>query len=423
MKTGLIIAAWAITCATAFLVGRTASSSTDVEQANADAKTPTVSARSASRSNANTSQAGNRRSGSRSGGSSSEAQIQALQDKVRDLKNLSDPIARAEGFLDLIRDLGPDEFLAAVGAYREGGINNEQFGEYRLLLSAWANVAPLEALDYAQENTRTQFARSTILSSWAKNDPEGAISWARENFDNNGNEDRANPWISSVISGIASSDIGRATQLLEELPFSRERGEALTTIFKEISASGNEEAKNWISQLTDPRLQQGAAARLAGQLAEEDPQSAADWAASLGPEVMTRSASTIIDNWAENDLQAARAWVEGQSTEIIAASGPNLVKELIQQGDASSASDWLSSYEGDPAFDDSVRSLVRHSLQEEPTVAADWIMKLTSERDQERTFHRVLGNWLQQDRDGALDYINNNPVPESVRTRASRTQQ
>lgn len=422
MKTGLIIAAWAITCATAFLVGRTASSpSTDADQANADAKTPTVSSRSASHSSA--SQAGNRRSGSRVGRNSSEAQIEALQDKVRDLKNLNDPIARAEGFLQLIRDLGPDEFLAAVSAYREGGINNEQFGEYRLLLSAWANVAPLEALDYAQENTRTQFARSTILSSWAKNDPEGAVSWARENFDNNGNEDRANPWMASIISGIASTDVGRATQLLEELPFSRERGEALDTIFKEISANGSEEAKNWISQLTDPRLQQGAAARLAGQLAQEDPQSAAEWAATLGPEVMARSAGTIIDNWAETDLQAARAWVEGQSTEIIAASGPNLVKELIQQGDTNTASEWLSNYEGNPAFDDSVRSLVRHSLTDEPVAAADWIMKLTSERDQERTFHRVLGNWIQSDREGALDYINNNPVPESIRTRASRTQQ
>jgi hypothetical protein len=51
-------------------------------------------------------------------------------------------------------------------------------------------------------------------------------------------------------------------------------------------------------------------------------------------------------------------------------------------------------------------------------LAADWIMKLSSERDQERTFHRVLGGWMGKDSARAMEYIQNNPVPESISRRA-----
>ena len=336
---------------------------------------------------------------------------------------MSDPIARAEGFLQLVKNLGPDEFLDAVAAYREGGINDEQFGEYRLLLTAWAQVNPLEALDYAKENTGSPFARQTILSAWAKNDTEGAVSWARENFDIEGDENRSNPWMIGVIEGIASIDLGRATQLMEELPFSRGRGEALDAVFAEVTSGGNENAKRWVAQLTDKSLKEGAAARLAGRLASEDPEAAAIWASSLGPEVMKRAAGSIVDQWAETDLNAAKAWVDSQPDEVIAASGPQLIENIIEDEDISTATAWLSRFEGNPAFDDSVRTLVYRSMSQEPTTAADWIMKLSSDRDQERTFHRVLGGWMQKDKEAAMGYINNNSVPDSIKRRAGISQE
>ncbi|MFT6178285.1 MAG: hypothetical protein ACJAQT_000114 [Akkermansiaceae bacterium] len=423
-KFGLITAAWALSCGTAFLIGRTSSDTAEkADQAASLSKSPVSSSRGASRGGAAEVDSGKRtrRTTSRSSGRTtapSEAQLETLQAKVRELKDMSDPIARAEGFLELVRNLGPDEYLSALAAFREGGINNEQFGEYRLLLTAWAKVNPLEALDYAKENTGTPFARQTILTAWAKNDSEGAVTWARENFDNEGDENRANPWMIGVIEGIASSDLGRATQLLEELPFSRGRGEALEAVFTEVSAGGNEDAKLWVAQLTDPKLKEGAAARLAGELAQENPQGAAEWASSLGPDVMKRSAGTIVSNWAEADLNAARTWVAGQSQDIIAASGPSLVEKMIQKEDIATASAWLADFEGMPEFDDSVRTFVRNSAQEQPEVAADWIMKLTNERDQTGTFHRILRGWEQKDKAGAMDYIRNNPVPESIAKRA-----
>ena len=247
------------------------------------------------------------------------------------------------------------------------------------------------------------------------------MAWARENFDSEAKGADANPWIVGVIEGISSIDLGRATELLEELPFSRGRGQALDAVFAEVTSGGPENTKQWIASLGDEKLKSGAASRFAGQLAKSDPRAAAEWASSMGSEILKSSAGEIIQQWADNDLTAARNWVEGQPEEIVASAGPALVREMIESEDVVAASDWLASYEGNPAFDESVRSLVWHSMGEEPAFAADWIMKLSSEDDQRSTFHRMIGKWMSKDEAGVVDYVNNNPVPEGIKQRVEMT--
>lgn len=422
-KTGLFAAAWAVSCGAAFLIGRGSSDSPETT-GNLDSQKNPVAPSSRSVPRGQQSVDPSKPSGrvaSSSTGTSSSGQIEAIREEAKALKNMSDPIARAEKFLEFVKNLSPDQYLAAVDAYREGGIENEQFGEYRMLLSAWAQVDPLQALDYAKENTGTNFARQTILSAWAKNDTEGAVAWARDNFDSEAKGADANPWLVGVIEGISSLDLGRATQLLEELPFSRGRGQALDAVFAEVTASGPENAKRWIASLSDEKLKSGAAGRLAGQLAKEDPRAAAEWASSMGPEILKSSAGEIVQQWADNDLPAALSWVESQPEEIVASAGPSLVREMIQNENVVAASDWLANYEGNPAFDDSVKSLVWHSMGDEPALAADWIMRLSTEDDQRNTFHRMIGRWMSKDEAGVVDYVNNNPVPEGIKQRVEMT--
>ncbi|MDA9831214.1 hypothetical protein N9C66_07720, partial [Akkermansiaceae bacterium] len=202
---------------------------------------------------------------------------------------------------------------------------------------------------------------------------------------------------------------------------SRGRGQALDAVFAEVTASGPENAKRWIASLSDEKLKSGAAGRLAGQLAKEDPRAAAEWATSMGPEILKSSAGEIVQQWADNDLPAALSWVESQPEEIVASAGPSLVREMIQNENVVAASDWLANYEGNPAFDDSVKSLVWHSMGDEPALAADWIMRLSTEDDQRNTFHRMIGRWMSKDEAGVVDYVNNNPVPEGIKQRVEMT--
>lgn len=419
MKTRILLISgtWALSCGAAFLIGRTIDSSSE----NISDGETELSASSSSRgSRAARNSDGSVRGASSNRSRSGRAVEVDLKEEVGRLRALQDPIARAEGFLKLVNGLSADEFLEVVATYREGGVRDENFGEYRILLTAWAKADPYGALDYAQENTRTSLARQTILASWAQDDAASAIVWARDNFENDDEGKRANPWLVGVIEGLASTDVEQATALLQELPFSRERGEALGAIFAQINLESAEAGKDWIASLDDPQLQAGAAARLADKLAETDPAGAAEWAASLGEDAMKRSAGNIIENWAKSDPSAARDWVESQTTEIAAAAGPSLVSELYQAGDIDGATAWLTDRAGDPAFDSSVRTMAMQSLGENPTAAADWIMQLSNEQDQERTLHRVVGNWQRQDAEGLAQYVETHEVPQSIRDRVTR---
>jgi hypothetical protein len=133
---------------------------------------------------------------------------------------------------------------------------------------------------------------------------------------------------------------------------------------------------------------------------------------------MKRSAQTIVNEWVKDDFNAAKTWVEEQPEEIIAAAGPELMKAILDKEDPAAASEWLSTYDGNPEFDETIRTLVWGTMNKTPELGADWIMRLSSENDQTRTFHRVLRGWINQDPAGAMDYIRNNPVPESISRRA-----
>ena len=150
-KNRLFATAWAVSCGAAFLVGRGFTDSPGAaDTSDSKAKAVTSGFRSISRRpKSSNPSATTGQIASTSAKSSSRSQIEAIRGEAKALKNMSDPIARAEEFLKFVKNLSPDQYLDAVDAYREGGIENEQFGEYRMLLSAWAQVDPLQALDYA----------------------------------------------------------------------------------------------------------------------------------------------------------------------------------------------------------------------------------------------------------------------------------
>ena len=415
-KTSLFAAGWALSCGAAFFIGRTSSNdpSTEDGKENATQATSSGPSRTISR-NESPSSSDPAKRGPRV--SSTGESLSELQVSVDELLAISDPITRTQGFLKLVENLRPDQFLEVVDYYRSFGVEDDQFGEYGILLTAWAKVDPLEALTYSKENTSGPFARQTILASWAKDDPDSAIAWAKENFDAEKSRGDANPWLVGVIKGLVSEDMARATDLIQELPYSRNRSDALDSVFDILNREGTEATKDWIAKLTDERLQAGAASRLAERMAETNPKEAIAWAESIGEEALKNSVDDIVEEWAESNLEEAQKWVESQPVEIAAAAAPELIDAMIDESGAVAASDWLSQHEGDPAFDRTVQTFAWNVMRETPELGADWIMRMTNKTEQRRTFHRVLSDWARRDLQGASEYTQNNPVPEGAKER------
>ena len=123
--------------------------------------------------------------------------------KLESIVRGENALDRNRALLAYIDQLGPGEFEEAVAHFRSLGITESRFGEYALLLSAWAKADPLTALTYAKENTGSRFATNTILSSWASADPEAAIRWAETNHEG----DEANPYLAGIIRSLAEPPI------------------------------------------------------------------------------------------------------------------------------------------------------------------------------------------------------------------------
>ncbi len=128
-----------------------------------------------------------------------------------------------------------------------------------MLLTAWSQHDPTAALAYAQANSRSGFAATTILSSWAATDPEAAIRWAQANH--TGTD--ANPYLAGIIRTLGATDPARASGLLTGMPRSQERGEALDAMLPHLLAQGADATRAWISALTDDSLRNGSMMRAA----------------------------------------------------------------------------------------------------------------------------------------------------------------
>lgn len=409
-----IAAAWIATFAAAYYLGSQTSDSATAENLTSNDRSTVIRTNERSRSGNASPSAARAMSDRQQDGSSS----QTVGDQIIELSKISDPIERTQALLALVDRLSPAEFQEVIASFRGIGNVRERMGEYAILLTAWAKTDPLGALEYSQENTGTPFARQTILETWAKTQPEAAIAWARENYD--GEEDQANPWLIGVIKGIAESDVDRATVLLEELPFSRGRGDALYSVLAEMQGRGIETAQNWIQSLGDENLQSGAAARLAQEMGEDDPVGALAWAATVSDAALARSANEVVENWAENDPTSAQNWVDQQSDEVRASAAEGLI-DAIAGNDPQAASDWLTPYAGNPAYDDAVRELIYSTAEKDPAMSGSWIMNLTSERDQTRTFHRTLRGMMGSNANATMNFINSTEtLPEGIRERATR---
>jgi len=406
--SSLTLAAVLVASSAAFFVGRATAPS---DESSDTASAPSVRVGRSDRS-ARDSAAGPRetsRLDSRSSERSGTARMESPGEEMQRIIGGVDPLERTQAWLDFINTLDPEQFESVVAEFRESNHTREHMAEYGMLLTAWAKVDPLAALDYASEHTGTPFARNTILASWAANDPNGAIAWAEQNHQGEG----ANPWMVGVIRGVASYDPERASELMSGMPFSRERGEALSAVLPQILQRGTDATKAWVASIDDERLRAGIIQRVAEDFAKEDPRGTADWLLAEGGESANRSMDDVITTWAREDQDGAVAYY---NTLPAGDARSNALRGLTNQmamDDPQAAADFLDAHRSD-ANDRVYQQFVWHSFGKEPALAADYIARIENPREQEGMYRRMLDGWLRRDYDAATAWIGSTPLPENV---------
>ena len=403
-----------------FIIGRNSASTSTSAQASNDEQQPkgSLSARGSSSSGAETtSQA--RRTGStsteRSGINSAKGSIDPLQ-RMAEISAMTDPLDRTRQWIQFIDSLSESEFEGVVAEMRASGQSQENMEEYGMLLTAWAKINPLAALDYASKNTRNPYARQTILAAWASTDPSGAIAWAKDNFKGEG----ANPFMVGVIRGLAQNDPQLASSLMAEMPRSEERGNALDSLLPVFLKQGVDTARQWVSSITDETLRNGAMERLADRTLEKDPLGTADWLIANPSESTNRRVDDALFAMATKDKDAAMGYFQKLPT---GNDRTNALRGLVNaeaMENPKAAAALMDRY-GSDVNNRVVEQFVWHSFGKDPQLAVQNIGRVTDIEQRDQMYTRTIERWLGEDQTAAMVWMCDNTLPQNVTDRLTRS--
>jgi hypothetical protein len=226
--------------------------------------------------------------------------------------------------------------------------------------------------------------------------------------------------MAAVIRGIAGQDLATASRLAQEMPTSRERGEAVDAITRALFVQGIDAAMAYPASITEEHLRGGFVSSIANRLAAKDPAMAAAWLASMEQgEIQNRAARSVATALARVDTGSAASWVNALKPEARAEAARGIIP-IMSSADIAGTARWVSGLAGTPNYDRVVEEFVWSCNSRAPEQSAAWIQAVANPDQQRRLYHRMLGEWAQRDAPAVKEWVTSNEVPADVVRRFSR---
>jgi hypothetical protein len=338
--------------------------------------------------------------------------------RMIEINSMGDPLDRQAALMELIKNLSPEHYASLADQYNGLDHFGNSSGEYAMILRSWAKVDPVGALEYTTKQPDSLQQSSIVLASWAGRDGAAAERWALENHKGDG----PNPWMASVIRGIAINDIAHASELTAAMPYGLERGNAVEAVTRALLMQGKDVAMAYPDSVKDTQLRAGFVAMIAdGLLAKGgDPQQTAAWLASFpDADVQKRSAGQVGEAMAKYDPAAAQNWVKSLSPEAQSEAIVDMVVPFSNKNITDTAN-WISTFSGVPGYDKVIEEFVWSCDVRAPEQSAAWISGITNEQQRNTLYHKMLGDWAKRDPTAVKTWVANNPVPNSILQRFNR---
>jgi len=238
-----------------------------------------------------------------------------------------------------------------------------------------------------------RWAQSAAFRAWAKNDPAGAllafeqlpagaqqrqiIHRFAEGF-GEADLDAALQWarslafgepgaVGAVLGGLARSDPDRALQYALVIEDKITQAEALQRITMRVVYEGGDpgQVANTILQMQDNDAREKAMEGLTQMWGQQDPESALQWLIAHGEQVDPKHYSQLGMALAHSDPAAAASMIN----EIPASARGEWI-EMVARGyastDPSGALQWVSRFEGEPAYEKALAAAAQHAAQQDP---------------------------------------------------------
>ena len=264
--------------------------------------------------------------------------------KLRQAMNDPRYMRTGQEIFEAIQNLAPSDIPAVLAQLKSGGHQRNSYGVLAALLPRWAEADPEAALAYALGLTRPNerpMAVTAVFNGWARRDLEGAIAavaglkssdeqkaaWAailpelaqraperalelHAKLPKGESQYGYGSSVYGIFNAWAQTDPAAAAARALQLP-ARDREQAVNGIAAQWAARDLPAAQAWALGLPEGNAKRNATRAVLSELANQNPQAAAQLALSLKGQAQQEAMATVATTWGQTDLTGALAWAQG----------------------------------------------------------------------------------------------------------------
>lgn len=284
------------------------------------------------------------------------------------------------------------------------------------VLQGWASTDPVNAAKYYTENPAQfammnmmggrggrgmggQGAAGIIAGEWAKQDPADAMDWASGLKNNKGDA------MTAVITQVAKTDPSKAAEMVGGMD-PEEQGGAYEMIARQWGAKSFAEASAWANGLPDDQRGAAMSAAIEG-LAQNDPESAASEISKMTDADARRDAvPTVARNYARADVRGSMDWLNSLDDDGAKRDSMREVMPIWAASDGAAALDFIKNQSASEVKDRAAESYIWSNRTSKPAELAEVAAMITDKGERSRATGIVAARWMQEDKDGATQFIN-----------------
>ncbi len=331
--------------------------------------------------------------------------LEAAVARIDQLRAGRDQQIAARAILQARAGEGP-ELLRELAGRLPGGLNPESYAVRGLLERSRTDpeAAMRAALALTDSGLRQQ-AIARIAAIWSEMDYRTALAFARHIPD----VETRRQFRRSVLNHIAQNDPETILAMLADPKRDGDWRAVLYTAMQSLAVQNPEKGLALIEDLPSADLKQQALHYLMSQWAGTDPRAAAAAYQSLSNPGLQRMIShTVGEAYARLAPMEALRWAEklaGRQSELWRS-----VMSTIAQTDPHRALELLGDPEPTPHHAELFASILAAMARTDPLAAADYIDALPPGALRRRAAQQALQSWAEQDPEGALAWLLNQPA-------------
>ena len=329
----------------------------------------------------------------------------------------SNPIERRLAFSRLLEGLTSENGLLIRAQIEHLSENSSEFREFHY---AWGALAGETAVLHGKDTDKRDMAAT--FAGWASADPTAAMTWyesARELEDLDHNSLK---W--GALFGLAHANPGTALEFVNQLQGRGEqdkntlKGMTHVVTSEVLRGSPPAEAAAWVEAITDDRLRAFSREHLAGEFVKNDPEFAAEWAASLNEQPGgERVVDRVSRDWANRDPQATVQWLESLPTSEGRTEGFGSAFRSWASRDPQAAGNYLNDMPRSPERDSALGGFASRIMHEDPVTAISWAEAIADPGQREEALIKTGRHYFRHQNQAAAEWLTGSGLSEEAQQR------